>query len=71
MWIACRLGLLLQLNVDTSGAALEVGIAIDTTSDADEAVTEIPQADEVVEDSLTTALRETLVHEGIPLRGEA
>lgn len=64
------MGLLLQLNVDTSSAALEVGIAIDTTSDADEAVGRDPTSSEVVEDSLTTALRETLVHEGIPF-GEA
>ena len=63
------MGLLLQLNVDTSSAALEVGIAIDTTSDADEAVGRDPTSSEVVEDSLTTALRETLVHEGIPFGG--
>jgi hypothetical protein len=63
------MGLLLQLNVDTSSAALEVGIAIDTTSDADEAIRRYTASDEVVEDSLTTALRETLVHEGIPFGG--
>jgi len=63
------MGLLLQLNVDTASAALEVGIAIDTTSDADEAIRRYTTSDEVVEDSLTTALRETLVHEGIPFGG--
>jgi len=63
------MGLLLQLNVDTASAALEVGIAIDTTSDADEAIRRYTASDEVVEDSLTTALRETLVHEGIPFGG--
>jgi hypothetical protein len=63
------MGLLLQLNVDTSSAALEVGIAIDTTSDADEAIRRYTASDEVVKDSLTTALRETLVHEGIPFGG--
>jgi len=63
------MGLLLQLNVDTSSATLEVGIAIDTTSDADEAIRRYTASDEVVEDSLTTALRETLVHEGIPFGG--
>jgi len=63
------MGLLLQLNVDTSSAALEVGIAIDTTSDADQAIRRYTASDEVVEDSLTTALRETLVHEGIPFGG--
>jgi len=63
------MGLLLQLNVDTPSAALEVGIAIDTTSDADEAIRRYTASDEVVEDSLTTALRETLVHEGIPFGG--
>lgn len=50
------MGLLLQLNVDTASAALEVGIAIDTTSDADEAIRRYTASDEVVEDSLTTAL---------------
>ena len=63
------MGLLLQLNIDTSSAALEVGITIDTTSDADEAIRRYTASDEVVEDSLTTALRETLVHEGIPFGG--
>jgi len=63
------MGLLLQLNVDTSSAALEVGIAVDATSDADEAIRRYTASDEVVEDSLTTALRETLVHEGIPFGG--
>jgi hypothetical protein len=63
------MGLLLQLNVDTASTTLEVGIAIHTTSDADEAIRRYTASDEVVKDSLTTALRETLVHEGIPFGG--
>ena len=54
-------GLLHQVNIDTTSTALEVGIAVDTTSDADEAIGRDTASSEVIQHRLTTEARETLV----------
>ncbi len=63
-------GLLHQVNIDTTSTALEVGIAVDTTSDADEAVGRDTTGSEVIQHRLTTEARETLVLSSIPFGGK-
>lgn len=62
-------GLLLQLYIDTACTAHQVGITVDTTSDADETIGGDTASSEVIQHSLATETRETLVLSSITIGG--
>ena len=62
-------GLLLQLYIDTACTAHQVGITVDTTSDADETIGGDTASSEVIQHCLATETRETLVLSSISIGG--